>query len=129
MPNRINILFTTLFFIIGFVMTIFGLRSLFKVWKLERRGIRTVGRIIDISDTDEDGTLPVIEYVTRTGEVVQKKSSTRYDQVQLEQEIPLIYDEQHPYQMVHDSFGHKYTLGIFLLMMGIPFMSVAALSE
>ena len=122
-------LFSVFSFLIGFAMASLGLRSLIKVWYLERKGIRTIGRIIDISDTDkESGTLPVIEYVTLNGEVVQKKSEVYYYQVKLGQEIPLIYDEQ-THQMIHDSFTHKYMTGIFLLLLGMAFMTVPATIE
>lgn len=112
-------------FIFGFGMAFLGLRSIFKVWKIKYGGIETVGKIIDISDVhEESGTLPVIEYLTLTGEVVQKKSSVYYHKVHLNQDIPLIYNAQNPHQMIQDSFRHKYLLGIVLLIMGIFFMVV-----
>ena len=118
-------LFSIFFFLVGFGITFLGFRSLIKVWYLERKGIRTVGRIIGISDTDnESDTLPIIEYVTLSGEVMQKKSNIYYYRVHLGQEIPLIYNERYPYQMIHDSFSQKYSSCIFLLLLGLAFMTV-----
>jgi hypothetical protein len=130
MTDRNRILFSTLFYLVGFAMTFFGSNSLLKMWRLERRGIRTIGRIIEVSGTDPELlTMTVIEYVTLAGEVVQKQSEFYDERVPLGQEIPLIYDPQHPHRMVRGNFREKYAVGLSLLIIGISCIVVLTMNE
>jgi hypothetical protein len=54
MTDRNQILFSTLFYLVGFAMTFFGSGRLLEMWRLECRGIRTAGRIIAVSGTDAE---------------------------------------------------------------------------
>lgn len=117
-PLIINILsWIPLLFAIG------TLREAIRTLQLIRNGERVQGLVRRLAADYDNGT-PVIQYKTKTGEQYEFQLSTRYwgDSFEIGQQVPIIYDPQHPKRAVVDTKSHLWASTALWVLFGCLFI-------
>ncbi len=108
---------------IPLLFAIGALREAMLTIKLMRNGERVQGVVNHLAADYDNGT-PVIHYKTKAGEKHEFQLSTRYwgDSFEIGQQVPIIYDPQHPKQAIVDTKSHLWASTALWILFGCLFI-------
>jgi hypothetical protein len=85
-------------FAVGLLIVIYGIRRFVTLRRLERVGLTSVGKVLEIQATNADGTaatVTVVRFRTQSGKLRQAVVRT-FANVRVGTEVPVIYDPASP---------------------------------
>jgi hypothetical protein len=115
--------------IIGVGITIFGYVSLKKSQNLAKNGVKTMAKVIEITErweSDSDGHqskmyYPLLEFNDESGKKHSFQGnigSNRKKKYQLEQQIEILYDPNEPQKAQLKNFGTMWLMPLILMAVG-----------
>ena len=115
-----NLILSILFIISGSSLLITAFRDIIKNSNLKKNGIATTGKIIDIIEEDNEGTMyfPIVEFKTMNGVFIKKKLDGRsICNLEKGQEVELFYDIDAPDELfVNTRFETKYKYYLLIIV-------------
>ncbi len=118
-----------LLLIIGLLLSGFGIYTFNKNQKLAKNGVKTMAKVIDISeqtDTDSEGFssksyYPVLEFVDQDSKKHTFKGNVGGGKrkYHLDQEVEIIFDPTHPEQAQMKSFVTQWIMPIVIIIVGV----------
>ncbi len=106
------------------LLAIGALREAMRTQRLIRDGEHVQGLVSRLAADYDNGT-PVIQYKTKAGEKREFQLSTRYwgDSFEIGQQVPIIYDPQHPKRVAVDAKSHLWAGTALWVLFGCLFIA------
>jgi hypothetical protein len=110
---------------LGAFFLIFAIFQFFRFIKITAKGVRTNAIIKDFKYAQSNMYFPVLEYTTKYGQVINKKSyvGSKKNRQQIGDKVAIIYNPDKPDEFLLDTGIDKYWKIIGSLIAGIAFMA------
>ena len=117
---NLSLILSILFILSGSSLLVMAFKEMRKNSNLRKNGIATTGKIIDVIEENNEGTMyfPILEFKTMNGVVIKKKLDGRsICNLDKGQEVELFYDIDTPNELiVNTRFETKYKYYLFIIV-------------
>jgi hypothetical protein len=104
--------------VVGILLIYSGFEGLKNFTSLKKNGITVIGKIVDIHEVEDEGTMyyPIVEFKTINGIIVKEKLDGRNPSFYKKmQDVKVYYDSEDPYNFVIGvKYEHKFQIILFI---------------